>query len=168
MDTDGSQGQKMEESFLLQERLLRGYHEKPQERKSNPAQGKEMATRSSSRTGGRDLDVRLKEQSTKPKDMSNLTPADIEEQKRRLVGIFSETLRVRRFARVCLRCGNKGHNQWFFSESRPMKAVTTVIQTQSIRPQKRKQDEPDIKEESALPNKKKKGSSYNIDEWMDL
>jgi hypothetical protein len=38
----------MEESFLAKERLLRGQTDKPQERKSNPAKGKEIATGRSS------------------------------------------------------------------------------------------------------------------------
>jgi hypothetical protein len=38
---------KIEESFLVEEKLLRGHQEKPQERKSNPVNGKEVATGSS-------------------------------------------------------------------------------------------------------------------------
>jgi hypothetical protein len=39
---------KMEESFLAEEKLLKGNKDKVQERKSNPAKGKEIATRRSS------------------------------------------------------------------------------------------------------------------------
>jgi hypothetical protein len=42
----------MEESFLAEERLLRGHIDKPQKRKSNPGKGKEIAAESSSNMGG--------------------------------------------------------------------------------------------------------------------
>jgi hypothetical protein len=45
-------GDKMEESFLVEGKLLRRHQEKPQERKSNSAKGKETATGRSSREGG--------------------------------------------------------------------------------------------------------------------
>jgi hypothetical protein len=43
---------KVEESFLVEERLLREHQDKPEERKRNPEKGKKKATISSSREGG--------------------------------------------------------------------------------------------------------------------
>jgi hypothetical protein len=43
---------KLEESFLAEEKRLRGHQDKQQERMSNPAKGKERATGSSSWKGG--------------------------------------------------------------------------------------------------------------------
>jgi hypothetical protein len=69
---------KMEESFIAEERLLRGYQDKLQERKSNPNKGKKTATRSSSREGGA-LNKGLAHRSDKSLDMANLTLSKIEE-----------------------------------------------------------------------------------------
>jgi hypothetical protein len=59
---------KMEESFLAEEKLLRGHQEKPQKRKSNPVKGKKVATGSRSR-GGVDFHVGFKQGFTKLKDL---------------------------------------------------------------------------------------------------
>jgi hypothetical protein len=145
----------MEESFLVEERLLRGQMEKPQERKSNPAKGKERATGSSSRGGGA-LNQGLIQRFEKPKDWKNLTPAGKVERSKRLRGIPLETLRQRKSNNVCQRCGDKRHTQWFCPESQLKAAVASVQTSQIIKPQKQKRDEPNIKEESAPPDKKKK------------
>jgi hypothetical protein len=47
----------MEKTFLPEERLYRGNQEKLQERKSNPAKGKEVATRSSNTVRGGELNI---------------------------------------------------------------------------------------------------------------
>jgi hypothetical protein len=47
----------MEESFCAEEKLLRGNQEKPQERKSNPAKGEEVATRGSGIVKGGELNT---------------------------------------------------------------------------------------------------------------
>jgi hypothetical protein len=66
---------KMEKSFFAEEKLLKGYQDKPQEQKSNPTKGKETATGSSSRGGG-EFNAGLKQRFTKLKNMMNLTPSE--------------------------------------------------------------------------------------------
>jgi hypothetical protein len=102
---------KMEELFLAEEKLSRGHQEKLQEKMGNPVKGKEIATHSSSRGGGGEFNVGYKQRFSKPKKLISLTASDIEECKRRLGGMSDETLRERRTARVCLRCGAKDHSQ---------------------------------------------------------
>jgi hypothetical protein len=85
---------KMEKSFLVEERLLRGTQDKPQERKGNPAKGKERATWNSSREGGA-INQGMTQRFEKPKDYLNLTPAEIDERNKRLWGISLETLKRR-------------------------------------------------------------------------
>jgi hypothetical protein len=82
---------KMEESFLAEERLLRGHQERLQERKSNPVKGKEITTGSSSKGGG-EFNVGFKQHFTKLKNMMNLTPSETKEWRRRLGGISGNTL----------------------------------------------------------------------------
>jgi hypothetical protein len=144
---------KMEESFLAEEKLLRGQPDKPQERKSIPAKGKEKATGSSSKGGGA-LNQGLSQRFEKPVDWQNLTPAEKEERNKRLRGIPIDTLRTRKSLRQCQRCGNPKHTQWFCPESQSKASVASVQTPQTIRPQKRKREEPEIKEESAPPKKK--------------
>jgi hypothetical protein len=107
---------KIEKSFLVEERLFREHQDKPQEQKRYPVKGEEIATKRSSREGG-PFNQGLTQRFEQPKDMANLTPAEIEERKKRLGGITTETLRERRFKRVCLRWGEKNYNQWFCLES---------------------------------------------------
>jgi hypothetical protein len=140
---------KMEESFLAEDKLLRGHQDKPQERKSNPVKGKEIATGSRSRGGG-DFNVGMKQHFLKLKNMMNLTSSEAEEWKKRLAEITGETLSARRAAKACLRCGVKDHSQWYCPESQPKAAVISV---QSVQPQKQKQEEAQIKEELAPPDK---------------
>jgi hypothetical protein len=97
---------KMEESFLAEEKLLRQHNDKPQERKSNPAKGKERTTRRSSQEGGA-LNQGLIQRFEKPQDWKNLTPTEKEERSKRLRGIPLETLRERKNQNVCQRCGDK-------------------------------------------------------------
>jgi hypothetical protein len=128
---------KMEESFLAEEKLLRGIQEKPQERKSNPNKGKENTTKASSREGGA-LNQGLTQRFEKPKDFMRLTPTEVEERSQRLKGIPLETLRKRKNERTCQRCGDKKHTQWFCPERQPKIAAASVPTPQSIKPQKRK------------------------------
>jgi hypothetical protein len=147
---------KMEESFLAEEKMLRGEPNKPQERKSFPTKGKdkERATGSSSQGGG-GFNQGLPQRFQKPKDFLKLTEAEIEEKNKRLRGLPSDLLRKRRNEKACQRCGSKLHSQWYCPESQPKAAVASAQTPQTIRPQKRKREEPDIKEESAPPSKKK-------------
>jgi hypothetical protein len=71
---------KIEESFLAEERLLRGQTDKPQEQKSNPAKGKERSAGSSSWGGGA-LNQGLIQRFEKPMDWKNLTPTEKEERR---------------------------------------------------------------------------------------
>jgi hypothetical protein len=172
---------KMEESFLAEEKLLRGHQDKPQERKSNPAMGKEVATGSSNSKerggtqGGGELNKGLSQRFNRPVDILNLTKAKQKERKKQIGDILRETLRTHKFQKVCLQCGKKNHTQWFCPESHPKVAAVTT--TQSVHPHKRKRDEPDIKEESAPPDQKKKeaaiismgGRIYELEsELMDV
>jgi hypothetical protein len=45
----------------------------------------------------------------KLKDLWNVTPSDLEEQKKRLGGISGNTLKERRAKKVYLKCGVKDH-----------------------------------------------------------
>jgi hypothetical protein len=101
---------KMEESFLAEEKLLRGSTEKPQVRKSNPAKGKERATSSSSKGRGA-WNQGLIQRFEKPKDWKNLTHTEKEERSKRLRGIPLELLQQQKNQGVCQRCGEKGHTQ---------------------------------------------------------
>jgi hypothetical protein len=83
---------KMEESFLAEEKLLRGNTEKPPERKNNPAKGKERAVSSNSQEEGA-LNQGMTQRFEKPQDWQNLTPAEKEERERRLRRIPLDTLR---------------------------------------------------------------------------
>jgi hypothetical protein len=65
---------KMEESFLVEEKMHRRHQDQPQERNSNPVKGKERATERSSREGG-DFNQGLTQRFVKPKDFTNLTLA---------------------------------------------------------------------------------------------
>jgi hypothetical protein len=107
---------KMEESFLVEQRLPRGNQEKPFERMSNPAKGKKTTTGSSS-GGGADYNIGFKQRFTKPKDLWHLIPADIEEWKKSVRGISDNTSRERRNLKVHLRCGVKHHTQWYCPEN---------------------------------------------------
>jgi hypothetical protein len=82
---------KMEESFLAEEKLLRGPTEKTQERKSNPAKGKKRAVRSNSRVGGA-VNQGMTQRFEKPLDWRNLTQAEKDERSKRLREIPLETL----------------------------------------------------------------------------
>jgi hypothetical protein len=86
----------------------------------------------------------------------NLSSAEKEERDKRLRGIPLATLRERKSQGVCQRCGDKRHTQWFCPESQ---LKVTVASVQNVKPQKRKREEPDIKEESAFPDKKKKAAA---------
>jgi hypothetical protein len=116
---------KMEESFLAEEKLLRGHQDKPQKRKSNPAKGKERATRNSSWEGGA-INQGLTQRFEKPKDFLNLTPAEKEERSKRLRGKPLDILKRRQDDRVCQRCGSKKHSQWFCPESQPKASVASA------------------------------------------
>jgi hypothetical protein len=145
---------KMEESFLVEEKMLRGEPNKPQEQKSFPAKGKEkeQVTGRSNQGGGFNQGLTLRFQ--KPKDFLKLTQAEMDEKSKRLRGIPLDTLRHRRDNKLCQRCGSKSHSQWFCPESQPKAAVASAQNSQKVQPQKRKREEPEIKEESAPPKKK--------------
>jgi uncharacterized membrane protein YvbJ len=70
-----------------------------------------------------------------------------------------ETLKKRRDEKACQRCGSKSHNQWFCPESQPKAAVASAQTSQSVKPQKQKREEPNIKKESIPPEKKKKAAA---------
>jgi hypothetical protein len=82
---------KIEESFLAEEKMLRGQTNKPQERKSNPAKGKERATENSSRKGGA-INQGLIQMFEKPADWQNLITAEKVKSDRRLRGIPLDVL----------------------------------------------------------------------------
>jgi hypothetical protein len=149
---------KMEESFLAEDKLLRGHQDNLQERKSNPIKGKETATRKSSREGGA-FNEGLTLRFDQPKDMMNLTPAEKEEWGKRLRDITTETLRERRNKRFCLRCGGKNYTQWYCPESQLKAAVASAKSTSTVQPQKRKWEDQPRKVESAPPDKKKKAAA---------
>jgi hypothetical protein len=119
---------KIEESILAEEKLLRGPTEKTQERKSNRAKGKDRATGSSSREGGA-FNQGMVQRFEKPKDFTNLTPAEVAERDMRLRGIPLETLRTRCNAKSCQRCGSTKHSQWYCLESQQKATVTSAQQT---------------------------------------
>jgi hypothetical protein len=67
-----------------------------------------------------------------------------------------ETLRQRRNKKACQRCGSKRHSQWYCLESQSKASVASAQPTKTVQPQKQKRDEPNIKEESAPPEKRKR------------
>jgi hypothetical protein len=146
---------KMEESFLAEEKMLRGEPNKPQERKSFPAKGKEKEqVTERSNQGGGEFNQGLALRFPKPKDFLRLTQDEKDERSKRLRGIPLETLQQRRDNKLCQRCGSKSHSQWYCPESQPKAAVASAQISHKVQPQKRKREEPEIKEESAPPKKK--------------
>jgi hypothetical protein len=113
---------------------------------------------SSSKEGGA-VNQGLPQRFEKPKDFYNLTPTEKEERNKRLRVIPLETLKERRDEKACQRCGSKSHSQWFCPESQLKAAVASAQISQSVKPQKRKREEPNIREESAPPDKKKKAAA---------
>jgi hypothetical protein len=118
---------KMEESFLVEEKMLRGEPNKPQQQKIFPARGKERekATGSSSQGGGgfnQGLSLRF----PKPKDFLRLIEAEKEERSKRLKGIPLDLLRKRRDEKACQRCRSKEHSQWYCPESQLKAAVASA------------------------------------------
>jgi hypothetical protein len=101
----------MKEYFLAEEKLLRGYQDKLQERKSNPGKGNKIATRSSWMVKGGDYNVGFKQCFQMPKNQWNLMVAELEEQKQRSGGILDDILKETRVNKVCLRCDIKNYTK---------------------------------------------------------
>jgi hypothetical protein len=70
----------MEESFLAEERLLKGYQINPQERKSNPGKGKKNATGSSGKIRKGNLNEGQQKCFQRSKDRFFLSPKEVEER----------------------------------------------------------------------------------------
>jgi hypothetical protein len=122
---------KIEKSILVEEKLLKGHQDKPQEKKSNPVKGEKTATGRSSKEG-KTFNQGLTQRFEQPKDRANLTPAEREGWSKRLREITIETLRERRLKRVCMRCGNKSHNQWFCLKSQLKAAIASALPTETV------------------------------------
>jgi hypothetical protein len=71
---------KMEEFFLAKEKLLKGYQERLQERKSNPGKGKEVTTTSNRPDQRKVLKDGLIKHFQYPKDRFNLMSKEVKEQ----------------------------------------------------------------------------------------
>jgi hypothetical protein len=70
-----------------------------------------------------------------------------------------DILQQRRDEKACQRCGSKKYSHWYCPKSQPKAAVASAQPTQTIQPQKCKREDPNIKEESAPTEKKKKAAA---------
>jgi hypothetical protein len=132
---------KKEESFEAEEKLLKGFKEeaKPSKQLKKEAFAKEASKWKAVKTEpGNDQGKGKKKLG--PKDRNNLTEAEKEEKERLLKGISSD-LRASRFkAKVCVRCGQKGHGQYECPAPKPVISATTR--------KRKRSSSPEVKEES--------------------
>ena len=85
-----------------------------------------------------------------PKDRNNLTEAEKEEKERLLKGISAD-LRASRFkAKVCVRCGQKGHGQYDCPAPKPVISTTTLKRKRSSSPEVKGEGQPPKKTATTL------------------
>jgi hypothetical protein len=81
MDPDVVRAGKMESSFLAEEKLLRGYQEKLQEKKVSQEKGKGNAMEGSTPVRREELNSSMTQHFQVPKNRFSLAPQEVEEYK---------------------------------------------------------------------------------------
>jgi hypothetical protein len=142
---------KKEESFEAEEKLLKGFKEeaKPSKQLKKEAFVKEASKWKAVKTEPGSKAGKTKEK-VGPKDRNNLTEAEKEEKEKLLKGVSSD-LRASRFkARVCVRCGQKGHGQYECPAPKPVISATTLKRKRSTSPEVKEERRPSKKPATAL------------------
>jgi hypothetical protein len=142
---------KKEESFEAEEKLLKGFKEeaKPSKQLKKEAFVKEASKWKAVKTEP-GTEKGKKEKKLGPKDRNNLTEAEKEEKERLLKGISSD-LRASRFkARVCVRCGQKGHGQYECPAPKPVISATNLKRKRTTSPEVKDEPRPSKKQATAL------------------